>query len=67
MLGWLRAEELGLALETGSPFGVLYKGVGKHFDRRHAAQVCIACAIDLAHRAGAQERDYLIWSDAVTR
>jgi hypothetical protein len=51
-----RGDRLGLALETGKPFGVARKQVREDLDRNVAIEPRIARTIDLAHAPGADGR-----------
>ena len=51
-----RGEDLRLAPEPGEALGIEREGVGQHLQRDVAAEVRIAGAIDLAHAAGAEQR-----------
>jgi len=51
-------------LETKDGVGIARCTAGQNFDRDVALQTEIACAIDLAHSAGADRRDDLVRTDA---
>jgi hypothetical protein len=58
---------LRLQSEPAHPVDVSGKGRRKHFDPNIAFQSGIACAVDLAHPAGADQPDNLIGSNLAFR
>ena len=54
-----RCEELRFALEARDAFGVIGQCRGQQLQRNVAAERGVARAIDLAHAAGAEQRDDL--------
>ena len=58
-----RGEDLSFATETRQPIGIVRDAREQHFNRDIAVQLGIACAIHLAHAAGADRSDDLIWAE----
>ena len=59
-----RREGLGFARETCEPFGVVREAIRQNLDRHVAIEVGVPRAIDLAHAAGADQRDDFIRAEA---
>src|SRR5262245_29714670 len=55
-----RGQHLSLALEACETFGVVSNRCGQKLQRDVAPELGIACAIDLAHAASAEQRDDLV-------
>src|ERR1700730_5350448 len=58
-----RCEQLSFALEPGDALGVLGEGVGKDLEGDLPLEPGVQGAIDLAHAAGAERRNDLIWPE----
>ena len=52
-----RGQRLRFTLKARKPFGIVREAVGKHLYRNLSTQIGVECAIDLAHPAGAQQRE----------
>jgi len=61
-----RGDGLGFALESRAPRVVSRHAVGKNLDRDVAIQARVTGAIHLAHAAGANQREDLVWAEAGT-
>jgi len=59
-------QRLRFAFEPRQPIAIECERVGKNLDRDVALQLRIAGAVDLAHSAGPQRTDDLIWADSDT-
>ena len=62
-----RGQHLGLALEACEAFGVVSNRCGQQLQRDVAPEPGIACAIDLAHAASAEQRDDLVRAEDSAR
>jgi hypothetical protein len=60
-----RGEELRFAPEPGQAAGVTREQIGQYFERDVAIQPRIAGAIDLAHRASAEQGNDLVAADPI--
>ena len=58
-----RGEDLGLALEAGEALGVVCEQVGQDLERDVATELRVARAIDLAHAAGAEQREDFVGTE----
>ena len=61
-----RRKDLGLTPEPVDTRFVLRKGIGQHFERHVAAELCIARAVDFTHAARANGRKDFIGAEART-
>ena len=59
-----RGERLRFALEARQPLGIGGEAVRQDLDRDVAIELRVARAIDLAHAAGANDRDDLVGAEA---
>jgi len=59
-----RGEHLRLALEPGEPVGIVDERVWKDLDGDVAIELRVARLVDLAHPAGTQHGDDLVWTQA---
>ena len=65
MCGWLSAATTWASrLEARQTVGVSRESVGKNLQRNITIQFRVACAVDLAHPAGAEHRDDFIRAEA---
>src|SRR5262249_10914830 len=62
-----RGQELRFALEAGQAFAVGRELGWKNLQRHVAIELRIACAIDLAHTAGAERREDLVRAESSSR
>ena len=59
-----RGDDLGFPPEARQTVGVSRESVGKNLQRNITIQFRVACAVDLAHPAGAEHRDDFIGAEA---
>jgi hypothetical protein len=55
-----RREQLGFALKTVQPVGIVREGLGKNLERDLAIQSGVVRFIHLSHAAGAHQRQQLV-------
>ena len=59
-----RGQDLGFALQTGQPVGILRQGRRQHLDGYITVEIGVSGAVDLAHAAGAEGGEDLVGAEA---
>ena len=60
-----RSKNLGFTLKARHAFGIAQERRGQNFQRYVTLKRCVACAVDLAHAAHAEQREDFIVTEFV--